>query len=92
MSDRTPSEKVDVEEDNLYEAWCVTPTESCTFVALAVFVEKKDAEAFVTILRKRRKASNTHDDLAVLPARALVLVANSYDVKAGRAALAKAQP
>ncbi len=81
---------VDVEEDDMGDAWCVAPTEACTFVAIAVFADKRDAERFVALLRRSRKKSNTYDDLAVLPARASVLVANSYDVDAGRAALAAA--
>lgn len=83
------AESVDVEEDDMGDAWCVAPTEACSFDALAVFSSKEDAERFVALLRKDRKRSNAYDDLAVLPARARVLCANSYDVKAGRVALAK---
>ena len=88
---RPPSptpEVVDVEEDRFESGWVVTPTESCTFVALGVFATKRDAEAFREVLRERAPKSK-YDDLAVLPAKALVLVANSFDVKAGREALAK---
>ncbi len=80
---------VDVEEDDMGDAWCVAPTEACSFVALAVFPNKEDAERYVALLRSDRKKSNTYDDLAILPARARILCANSYDVKAGRVALAK---
>jgi hypothetical protein len=80
------SEEVDVEDDAIELGWAVAPTEACTFVALAVFARKRDAERFRDSLARTR---NTYDDLAVLPARARVLVANSYDVKAGRKALAK---
>jgi hypothetical protein len=83
------AETVDVEEDDMGDAWCVAPTEACSLVVLAVFSNKKDAERFVALLRADRKKSNTYDDLAVLPARARVLCANSYDVKAGRVALSK---
>lgn len=79
------SEVVDVEEDTLEDAWCVAPTEACTFVALAVFARKIDAQRFRDALAKRKGG---YDDLAVLPARAKVLTANSYDVVAGRKALA----
>lgn len=55
------SDVVDVEEDDMGDAWCVAPTEACSFVALAVFPNKEDAERFVALLRKDRKKSNTYD-------------------------------
>lgn len=42
---------VDVEEDDMGDAWCVAPTEACSFVALAVFPNKEDAERYVALLR-----------------------------------------
>lgn len=80
------SETVDVEEDEILTGWAIAPTEACTFVALAVFVEKRDAEVFLAILRKAKKR-NTYDDLAIVPARAVIACANTHDVRAGRKAL-----
>jgi hypothetical protein len=79
-------EVVDIEEDPIDEAWCVAPTEACSFVAIAVFAEKKDAELFLAVYREKHRRGR-YDDLVILPARAHVQVANTFDVEAGRKAL-----
>ena len=84
------TEDIDVEEDVMACAWVVAPTEACSFTSYAVFTEKRDAEAFIELLRKRYKRSGRYDDLAVVPGHATVLGANTYDGRAGRAALKSA--
>lgn len=83
------TEDIDVEEDVMREAWAVAPTEACTFVALAIFVRKRDAQAFADKMNEKKKKRGAYADCAVVPARAVVQCANTFDVKAGRAALSK---
>ena len=80
-------EEIDVEEDEIATGWAIAPTEACTFVALAVFQTKRHAERFLTMLRADKKRSNTYDDLAIVPARAIVACANTFDGPGGRRAL-----
>jgi hypothetical protein len=84
------AEPVDIENDYMFQAWAVAPTEACTFVALAVFSRKSDATAFAKMMNEKKAKRGAYGDCAVVPATATVLCANTYDVKAGRVALAKA--
>ena len=79
-------ETIDVEEDLISEGWAVAPTEACSFVAIAVFTERGDAETFRA--RQRRRGV----ELSIVPAKAKVIIANTHDVKAGREALSKEDP
>jgi hypothetical protein len=88
--DAAMTEPIDIEMDDMLEAWAVAPTEACTFVPLAVFARKSDATAFARLMNMGKAKRGGYGDCAVVPAKAAILCANTYDVKAGREALAKA--
>ena len=68
---------IDIEEDAMDDAWVIAPTEACSFMALAVFARKRDATAFLKLLRARKVRAGEYDDLMILPAKAYVHVANT---------------
>jgi hypothetical protein len=84
---RAAQETVDLEEDELENAWAVAPTESCWFTALAVFRVKKHAQDYADRINNSKQMHGAYGDCVVVPAKADVTCANTFDVKAGRKAL-----
>ena len=85
------SEAIDIEEDDLTDAWAVAPTEACWFTALAVFREKKHAQEYADRINRSKRLNGGYGDCVIVPAVASVTCANTFDAKAGRAALEAAK-